>query len=64
MSLKKLSEKHLNKKIQHGSHSSIIDARAALALYRINEKDFENYIKQKNYTDARKKAEHDVTSMR
>jgi hypothetical protein len=33
-------------------------------LYRINEKDFENYIKQKNYTDARKKAEVDVGNMR
>jgi RNA exonuclease 4 len=45
MSLKNLSIKYLNKQIQSGSHSSIIDARAALALYRINEKDWENQVK-------------------
>ena len=32
--LKELSEDFLNAKIQQGHHSSIIDARVALALYR------------------------------
>ena len=32
--LKELAEEFLNAKIQQGHHSSIIDARVALALYR------------------------------
>jgi hypothetical protein len=42
----------------------VIDAKAALALYRINEKDWENHVKQKSYSDARKRAEEDVKSMK
>lgn len=34
--LKDLAEEFLNAKIQAGHHSSVIDARAALALYRMN----------------------------
>ena len=47
MSLKKLSEKFLGVKIQGGQHSSVEDARAALALYRIKEQEFESHLKQK-----------------
>ena len=32
--LKELADEFLNAKIQQGHHSSIIDARVALALYR------------------------------
>jgi DNA polymerase III epsilon subunit-like protein len=39
--LKSLSEEFLNARIQHGHHSSIIDARAALALYRLHYEDIE-----------------------
>ena len=39
--LKELSSEFLNAKIQEGHHSSIIDARAALALYRMNYEDIE-----------------------
>jgi len=39
--LKELAEEFLNAKIQCGHHSSIIDARAALALYRMNYEDIE-----------------------
>ena len=34
--LKDLAGEFLNAKIQSGHHSSVIDARAALALYRMN----------------------------
>jgi len=40
--LKKLAEKHLGIEIQRGSHSSIEDARAALALYRLHEIEWED----------------------
>jgi hypothetical protein len=33
-------------------------------LYRINEKDWENHVKQKSYSDARKRAEEDVKSLK
>lgn len=39
--LKELCEEFLNAKIQEGHHSSIIDARAALALYRMNYEEIE-----------------------
>lgn len=39
--LKDLGEEFLNARIQHGHHSSIIDARAALALYRLHYEDIE-----------------------
>ena len=54
MSLKNLTEKFLLRKIQSGSHCSITDARAALALYRISEKEWENFIKQKNYNNVKR----------
>lgn len=44
-SLKKMAKKFLDKSIQEGEHSSVIDAKAALALYRINEKEWENHSK-------------------
>jgi len=39
--LKDLSEEFLNAKIQDGHHSSVIDARAALALYRMHYEEIE-----------------------
>lgn len=45
--LKKLSKEFLNVSIQEGSHSSVIDARASMALYRIVESEWENQVKQK-----------------
>jgi hypothetical protein len=51
--LKTLTEMYLNRKIQAGSHCSVTDARAALALYRISEQEWENYVKQKNYTNVK-----------
>jgi RNA exonuclease 4 len=47
-SLKKLSAEFLGIKIQEGAHSSVVDARASLALYRIVQDDWENWIKQKS----------------
>ena len=44
-SLKVLTEKYLLRKIQSGSHCSVTDARAALALYRISEHEWENLVK-------------------
>ena len=38
----------------------MIDARAALALYRINEKEWENHVKQKSYSQKHKLAENDI----
>ena len=63
-SLKNLSKEFLGKTIQEGSHSSVVDARAALALYRIVEKEWENHVKQKSYNDVRKRAEQDVKQIR
>jgi RNA exonuclease 4 len=40
-----MAKKFLDKIIQDGEHSSVIDAKAALALYRINEKEWENHSK-------------------
>lgn len=39
--LKELSEEFLNAQIQDGHHSSVIDARAALALYRMHYEEIE-----------------------
>jgi len=39
--LKKLAKKHLGIEIQRGAHSSIEDARVALALYRLHEVEWE-----------------------
>jgi len=39
--LKDLSAEFLNAEIQNGHHSSIIDARTALALYRMNYEEIE-----------------------
>jgi hypothetical protein len=36
-----LAEEFLNAKIQEGHHSSIIDARTALALYRLHYEEIE-----------------------
>ena len=59
-SLKNLTLDLLGKKIQQGEHSSVIDAQASIGLYRLYEKEWENHIKQKVYSDARKCAEQDV----
>lgn len=46
-SLKKLTAEFLGREIQQGQHNSVIDARASIGLYRINEKDWENHCKQR-----------------
>ena len=63
-SLKKLAAEFLGKQIQEGQHSSVIDARAALALYRINEKEWENHVKQKSYSQKHKLAENDIKQLK
>jgi RNA exonuclease 4 len=45
--LKLLAEKLLGVEIQVGSHSSVEDARATMALYRFDKDDFEREIRQK-----------------
>lgn len=62
-SLKNLSLSILNRTIQKGSHCSITDARAALALYRINEQEWENYVKQKNYNNVKQIVKQDAGKM-
>jgi hypothetical protein len=42
--LKTLAEKYLNAKIQSGWHSSIIDARATMALFKMREEYLETRI--------------------
>jgi len=60
VSLKRLSTMFLGKTIQEGSHCSIIDSRAALCLYRLFEKPWENFIKQKQYTQLKKRLLEDI----
>jgi RNA exonuclease 4 len=45
--LKLLAEKLLGVEIQVGAHSSVEDARATMALYRLDKADFEKEIRQK-----------------
>lgn len=45
--LKDLSEEFLNAQIQEGHHSSVIDARAALALYRMHYEEIETEFRVK-----------------
>ena len=45
-SLKRLSGDVLNITIQEGEHSSVVDARATLALYRVCEKEWERQLKR------------------
>jgi RNA exonuclease 4 len=45
--LKLLAEKLLGVEIQVGAHSSVEDARATMALYRLEKADFEKEIRQK-----------------
>lgn len=45
--LKYLTEKLLGVEIQVGAHSSVEDARATMALYRLEKDEFENEIRQK-----------------
>ena len=58
-SLKKLSKDFLGVTIQEGAHSSVIDARASLALYRIVEREWENTLKQK-YSQIKQQMEQDL----
>jgi len=44
--LRKLAKRVLNARIQSGVHSSIIDARAAMALFRSNMRYFELRLKR------------------
>lgn len=62
-SLKVLTEKFLLRKIQSGQHCSVTDARAALALYRISEQEWENYVKQKNYSNVKRIVQQDIASV-
>ncbi|TNV83849.1 hypothetical protein FGO68_gene11969 [Halteria grandinella] len=62
-SLKVLTEKFLLRKIQSGSHCSVTDARAALALYRISEQEWENQVKQKSYTNVKRIVHQDIGKM-
>jgi RNA exonuclease 4 len=48
MSLKVMSTEMLGIEIQSGSHDSVIDARASLALYRIVEREWENRLSYEN----------------
>ncbi|CBX89960.1 hypothetical protein IAQ61_003511 [Plenodomus lingam] len=50
--LKMLADKLLGVQIQVGAHSSVEDARATMALYRLEKADFEQEIRQK-YGNAR-----------
>lgn len=47
-SLKRLSKDVLGVDIQHGSHSSVEDSRATLALYWVHAHEWENFVKQSN----------------
>ena len=60
--LKKLSKEFLNVSIQEGAHSSVIDARASMALYRLVDKEWENQCKQK-YQSVKEQVQSDVTKM-
>jgi len=62
-SLKNLTQNFLNRSIQKGSHCSITDARAALALYRLNEQDWENFVKQKSYHSVKQIVQQDAGKM-
>lgn len=57
--LKKLSNEFLNVTIQEGAHSSVIDARASMALYRLAESEWENQVKQK-YAQVKEQVEAEV----
>ena len=48
MSLKVMSTEMLGIEIQSGSHDSVVDARASLALYRIVEREWENRLSYEN----------------
>lgn len=52
LSLKKMCKEFLNCTIQEGQHDSIIDARAAMAVYRKYEKPWEEDIKHNNYSEV------------
>lgn len=61
--MKALTEKFLLRKIQAGSHCSVTDARAALALYRISEHEWENLVKQKSYSNVKRIVHQDANKM-
>lgn len=60
--LKELSEEFLNAQIQDGHHSSVIDARAALALYRMHYEEIETEFRCKQALKEleRQKAEKEL----
>ncbi|KAF4664537.1 hypothetical protein FOL47_005083 [Perkinsus chesapeaki] len=47
-SLKKLTEIHLDRKIQTGAHSSVEDARCTLMLYKLKKNEWEEEVKKAN----------------
>ena len=59
-SLKNLTADLLGKKIQQGEHSSVVDAQASIGLYRLFEKEWEDYVKEKFQKDAKKKEKRDA----
>ena len=61
-SLKVLTEKFLLRRIQAGQHCSVTDARAALALYRISESEWENFVKQKSYQSVKRIVQQDAAT--
>ena len=52
--LKTLSEKFLRLEIQHGRHSSVEDARAALELYKLYRKEIDSYSKDLYFFEKEK----------
>jgi len=60
-SLKKLSLEFLEKKIQQGEHSSVVDGRAALGLYRIVEHQWTQQMRSKTNKLKRVRIEAEST---
>jgi RNA exonuclease 4 len=63
-SLKFLTEKYLNVKIQAGTHDSAEDAKAALCLYKIYEEKIEKEIMNKDHKLIRKKVIEDAKKLK
>ena len=51
-SLRELSREHLNADIQQGHHSSVVDARAAMAFFKLKENLLKNCVGETKPTSA------------